>query len=297
MTRLFFRVAHRPGPDRWYGRSVERAALAAKLDKLLAMRGDPVKGLPATVWAEALRRASRESSSFAPSSRSFARSSCPSGPIAARTTGARRRRSRRSKHGSRSPPRPRRSSQCKAAAKACTAARGETFGDQHRVPEAARALAWAVGPKEAAPIFDALACERRGAARAHRADAEYHLGPQQRRNIVDALRRVLLPPEAPVEEAVVSKAPVGAGPLLGRRSLRARPARHPQEVRRRVGHERGRDLDRGRARRRHARSASRTSRSAPRYALRDPRDRARATLHDRVVRALDRHEARPALPP
>jgi len=102
--------------------------------------------------------------------------------------------------------------QCKATAKACTAARGETFGDQHRVPEAARALAWAVGPKEAAPIFDALAASEEELLARVALTSEYHLGPQQRRNIVDALRKVLLPPAAPAEDAAVSKAPAGPAP-------------------------------------------------------------------------------------
>jgi hypothetical protein len=102
--------------------------------------------------------------------------------------------------------------QCKAAAKACTAARGETFGDQHRVPEAARALAWAVGPKEAAPIFDALAVSEEELLARVALTSEYHLGPQQRRNIVEALRKILLPPETPAEDTAVSKAPAGPVP-------------------------------------------------------------------------------------
>src|SRR5262245_148457 len=44
----------------------------------------------------------------------------------------------------------------KAAAKDCTAARGETFGKDHRVPEAARAIAWAVTAKDNAHIWEAL---------------------------------------------------------------------------------------------------------------------------------------------
>ena len=39
---------------------MERATLVAKLDKLLVMRGDPVKGLPATVWAESLEGVERD---------------------------------------------------------------------------------------------------------------------------------------------------------------------------------------------------------------------------------------------
>jgi hypothetical protein len=190
---------------------VDRAALAAKLDKLLAMRGDPVKGLPATVWAETLDGIERESLLRAvievvrtllvpewadrrkddrrPQAALEAVEAWLAAPTAAEPL-----------------------VQCKAAAKACTAARGETFGDQHRIPEAARALAWAVGPKEAAPIFDALAASEEELLARVALTSEYHLGPQQRRNIVDALRRVLLPPEAKAEEPATSKEPAAPAP-------------------------------------------------------------------------------------
>lgn len=190
---------------------MERATLVAKLEKLLAMRGDPVKGLPATVWAESLdgidrpdllravievvrtllvpEWADRRKDDKRPQAALEAVEAWLAQPTSADAL-----------------------AQCKAAAKACTAARGETFGDQHRVPEAARALAWAVGPKEAAPIFDALAASEEELLARVALTSEYHLGPQQRRNIVDALRKVLLPPEAPAEAAAVSKAPSGPVP-------------------------------------------------------------------------------------
>jgi len=61
------------------------------------------------------------------------------------------------------------------------------------IPEAARALAWAVGPKEAAPIFDALAASEEELLARIALTSEYHLGPQQRRAIVEALRKELFP--------------------------------------------------------------------------------------------------------
>jgi hypothetical protein len=190
---------------------VDRAALAAKLDRLLAMRGDPVKGLPATVWAESLDGLPRE-----PLLRAVIE--------VVRTLlvpewADRRKDDKRPQAALEAveawlaaPASPEALLQCKATAKACTAARGETFGDQHRIPEAARALAWAVGPKEAAPIFDALAASEEELLARVALTSEYHLGPQQRRNIVDALRRVLLPAEKPAEDAAVSKAPAGPAP-------------------------------------------------------------------------------------
>jgi hypothetical protein len=190
---------------------VDRAALAAKLDRLLAMRGDPVKGLPATVWAESLEGLEREPLLRAvievvrtllvpewadrrkddkrPQAALEAVEAWLAAPASAEAL-----------------------LQCKATAKACTAARGETFGDQHRIPEAARALAWAVGPKEAAPIFDALAASEEELLARIALTSEYHLGPQQRRAIVETLRKVLLPPETPVEDPAISKAPAGPAP-------------------------------------------------------------------------------------
>ena len=190
---------------------MDRAVIAAKLDKLLAMRGDPVKGLPATVWAEAFDGIEREQLLRAVIE--VVRT------LLVPEWSDRRKDDKRPQQALEAveawlaqPAAPETLLQCKAAAKACTAARGETFGDQHRIPEAARALAWAVGPKEAAPIFDALACSEEELLSRIALTSEYHLGPQQRRSIVDALRKVLIPPEAAVEEAVVSKAPSGPVP-------------------------------------------------------------------------------------
>ncbi len=190
---------------------MDRAVLAGKLDKLLAMRGDPVKGLPATAWAEAFDGIEREQLLRAVIE--VIRT------LLVPEWADRRKDDKRPQQALEAveawlaqPAAPETLLQCKSAAKACTAARGETFGDQHRIPEAARALAWAVGPKEAAPIFDALACSEEELLSRIALTSEYHLGPQQRRSIVDALRKVLLPPEAAVEEAVVSKAPSGPVP-------------------------------------------------------------------------------------
>ena len=80
------------------------------------------------------------------------------------------------------------------------------------MPEAARGLAWAVGPKESAPIFDALAASEEELLARVALTSEYHLGPQQRRNIVDALRKVLVPPEASSDAAAVSLEPAAPAP-------------------------------------------------------------------------------------
>ena len=94
----------------------------------------------------------------------------------------------------------------KTAAKACTAARSETFGTDHRIPEAARACAWSVGAKDNEHVWDALtAIEQELLARVALV-AEYHRVPEQRKSLLAVLRRVLEPPPA-------VEAPVVTGPV------------------------------------------------------------------------------------
>ncbi len=84
----------------------------------------------------------------------------------------------------------------KTAAKACTAARGETFGTDHRIPEAARACAWAVGAKDTEHIWEALSTIEQELLARIQLVAEYHRVPEQRRNLLAVIRRVLEPPPA-----------------------------------------------------------------------------------------------------
>ncbi|MBX3154740.1 MAG: hypothetical protein KF773_01985 [Deltaproteobacteria bacterium] len=94
----------------------------------------------------------------------------------------------------------------KTAAKECTAARNETFGRDHRIPEAARAIAWAVTAKDNAPIWDAFAVIEEELIARVTLVAEYQRVPEQRRNLLACLKRVLVP--APVVEAAVATGPV-----------------------------------------------------------------------------------------
>jgi len=189
---------------------VERATLVAKLDKLLTMRGDPVKGLPATVWAETLDGIERDD--LLRAGIEVVRMLLVPEWASRRKDDPRPQKALEAVESWLTGKSPEALTECKAAAKACTAARGETFGDQHRVPEAARGLAWAVGPKESAPIFDALAASEEELLARVALTSEYHLGPQQRRNIVDALRKVLLPPDLAAEPAALSIPPAGPAP-------------------------------------------------------------------------------------
>lgn len=94
----------------------------------------------------------------------------------------------------------------KTAAKACTAARQETFGTDHRIPEAARACAWSAGAKDNEHIWEALSAIEQELLARIALVAEYHRVPEVRKKLLGVLKRVLEPPPA-------SAAPVDTGPV------------------------------------------------------------------------------------
>lgn len=101
----------------------------------------------------------------------------------------------------------------KAAAKACTEARNETFGQDHRVPEAARHAAWIALGKDPAGLFEALETVETELLARIALTGEYHRGPEQRRALVGVVRRVLVPAEqAPAAPPPTSAAPAGPVP-------------------------------------------------------------------------------------
>ena len=94
----------------------------------------------------------------------------------------------------------------KAAAKECTAARNETFGTDHRIPEAARACAWAIAAKDNSNIWEAFAAIEGELLARVTLVAEYHRIPEQRKALLAVLKRVLDP--KPVETAPATTGPV-----------------------------------------------------------------------------------------
>src|SRR5262245_36342415 len=100
----------------------------------------------------------------------------------------------------------------KGAAKDCTAARNETFGDGHRVPQAARHIAWTCGAEDASGIFDAIQSVEEELLARIALLSEFHRGPEQRRAIANVLKKVIMPPEpaagAPTPESRASAGPV-----------------------------------------------------------------------------------------
>lgn len=178
--------------------------LQDKFERLAAIRGDTVKGLPVTAWAanlddqdrDLLLRAAIEATrrlilpeweSKRPEDRRPQQAlEATEAWLATKSNDA--------------------IANAKEAAKNCTAARNETFGYDHRIPEAARACAWAVGAKDNEHIWDAFsAIEEELIARIHLI-AEYHRQPEQRRNLLNAIRKVLEP--APAETGPTVSGPV-----------------------------------------------------------------------------------------
>ena len=87
----------------------------------------------------------------------------------------------------------------KAAAKDCTAARNETFGTDHRIPEAARACAWAAGAKDNAHVWEALQTIEEDLLARIALVAEYHRVPEVRKSVLAELRKVLVPAPTAVQ--------------------------------------------------------------------------------------------------
>ncbi|MBX3252448.1 MAG: hypothetical protein KF901_35065, partial [Myxococcales bacterium] len=99
----------------------------------------------------------------------------------------------------------------KSAAKDCTAARNETFGDGHRVPQAARHVAWTCGGDTSEGIFDAIQSVEEELLARIALMSEYHRGPEQRRAIAEVLKKFILPPEpaaAPTPESRAAEGPL-----------------------------------------------------------------------------------------
>jgi len=177
---------------------VERDAIRSSLDRLVTMRGDPQKGLGATVWQEALGGADKELLMRA--ALEAVRTLLVPDWAAEHRDDKRPQQALEAADAWLATKSAEALAQAKAAAKACTAARNETFGRDHRVPQAARSVAWAAGAKEdTTHAFDAFASVEEELLARIALTTEYHLAPEKRRALVDTIRNVLAPAEAPAE--------------------------------------------------------------------------------------------------
>jgi hypothetical protein len=181
---------------------VDRERLKGQFERLAGLRGDPAKGLPVTAWAEALVDVDHEA--LLRAAIRAVRELVLQEWIDRRKTDDRPEKAIEAAERWLREHSPEAQADAKAAAKACTAAKNETFGDGHRVPQAARHLAWSLTPDETAGLHECLANIEEELLSRIALMGEYHLGPAQRRAILDVLRAELLPVEAPV---VTSKEP------------------------------------------------------------------------------------------
>jgi hypothetical protein len=172
---------------------VDAAVLNAKFDRLLALRGDPVKGLPATEWASALEEVPRET--LLRAGIEMVRGLVLEEWRDRRKDDLRPQKALEATEAWLAAPSVDNLKAVKAAAKDCTAARNETFGDGHRVPQAARHLAWTCGADDASGIFEAIQSVEEELLARIALMSEFHRGPEQRRAIVTSLKSVILPPE------------------------------------------------------------------------------------------------------
>jgi hypothetical protein len=189
---------------------VDRAALTAKFDRLLALRGDPVKGLAATDWASALESVPQDVLMRA--AIEIVRSLLLQEWADRRKDDLRPQKALEATEAWLASPTPEALKAVKNAAKECTAARNETFGDGHRVPQAARHVAWTAGAEDASGIFEALQSAEEELLSRIALMAEYHRGPEQRRAIVELLKKEIFPPE-PSAEAATPESRAAADPV------------------------------------------------------------------------------------
>jgi len=175
-----------------------------RFDRLAALRGDSVKGLPETAWATNLNELERDVliKALIEATRALILDEWVSKrhddkrPQAALDAAESWLKTKSEEAAA----------AAKAAAKDCTAARNETFGTDHRIPEAARAAAWAISAKDNKDIWEELsAIECELLARVNLV-AEYHRIPEQRKALLAVLRRVIEP--KPVEAAPAATGPI-----------------------------------------------------------------------------------------
>lgn len=169
--------------------------LPERLDRLAALRGDPAHGIPVTAWATNLDDIDRDLLMRAvieairtlilpdwEAKRTDDRR--PQDALAAAEAWLETRSAEAVNNA-------------KNAAKACTAARNDTYGYDHRIADAARGMAWAVTAKDNEPIWESLAAIEEELLARVALVGEYHRVPEQRKAILGVLRKVLIPP-APV---------------------------------------------------------------------------------------------------
>jgi hypothetical protein len=205
---------------------VDANTLKPRLDRVLAMRGDPKTGVGAQAWGEVL--ADVDVDTLMRIVIAATRELLVPDWADRRKKDLRPQAALDAAEAWLNAPSPETAAQAKAAAKACTEARNETFGTDHRVPEAARHVAWAVSKREPAGLYEALATIETELLARIALTGEYHRGPEQRRAVAEVVRRILVPPEAPA-------APVTSAPTISSEPVPYSPDTH-FELGQRIAH-------------------------------------------------------------
>jgi len=177
-----------------------------RFDRLIAIRGDTVKGIPVTAWAtnldsydrDLLLRAAIETTRALVLPEWISKrpdDTRPQDALAAAEAWIVKKDDDTREAA-------------KIAAKACTEAKNQFYGHDHRIAEAARACAWACSAKDLADksdIWDAIVAVEQELLDRIALVSEYQRLPEVRRSIVATLRKVLEPEQA----APVAAAPTG----------------------------------------------------------------------------------------
>lgn len=177
---------------------MDRAHLNAKFDRLLALRGDPVKGLSAEEWNAALAEVPQDV--LIRAGIAMVRELLLEEWVDRRKEDLRPQKALDTTEAWLANKSVDALKAVKTAAKDCTAARNETFNDGHRVPQAARHVAWTCGADDSSGIADAIQTVEEELLARVALLSEFHRGPEMRRSIATLLKREILPPE-PVAEA------------------------------------------------------------------------------------------------
>jgi hypothetical protein len=189
---------------------MEKARILSKLELLERLRGDPVKGLPEAIWAEHLAEMDRPT--LIRAGLALVRELLVPDWLDAHGKDVRPQNSLDAAAAWLESPTPAAALAVKEASKACTAAKQETFGRDHRVPEAARAAAKAALSDTVEPVFEALALTEEELLARLALFNDFERGPEQRRNMVAVLRTHLAPPEPEAPRLSIEPPPAAYSP-------------------------------------------------------------------------------------
>lgn len=170
---------------------MERDDILRKLDVLERLRGDPTKGLPVAIWQEHL-----EGVPYLDLARAclrLAQDLLIPGWVEMRGKDMRPQQALEATRALMREASAANIAAVKEASKACTAAKQETYGQEHRVPESIREIAKAVLSKEGAPLFEALSLAEEELVNRQLIFSHFEEAAKQRAAILSVLRDVLAP--------------------------------------------------------------------------------------------------------